>query len=152
MGNDPLHRWRFNLESDEESFAGLSVHEAFECAAEIENGTLSALADGECVQCEFNATHASVLFMGRDRVILRPFFPARPAEAQDLAPFYCSCCGILEGPMDEYLARFFDRQDGLLLFRRVLMGPSLPRVWPETDAAEIHTNTALEWIPLPRAV
>ena len=148
MPKVPDH-WRLNLSSEQVGFGDLSWDEALKEAAAIEFGDLAAQSEGECVQCEFDGKHAAVLYMGRDGVILRPYFPGRPPEAQDLTPYFCKCCGILLGPMDEYLARFFERAEGFLLFERVLCGPSLPTAWPESDSAKVRADSVLEWRPLP---
>lgn len=149
-------RWRFSLDNEEVSLRDLSWHAALEAARTTEAGDLAAQADGECVQCEFNTTHAAVLYMGRDQVILRPYLPDKPAAAQDLTPFFCGGCGIQVGPKDEYLSRFFDRETGFQLFKAVLQGPSLPASLPEVPphqpvlpGFEAAAERPLEWRPLP---
>src|SRR5260370_41861525 len=94
-------RWRFSLDNEEMSLRELSWADALEAAHETRQGDLAAQSDGECVQCEFNATHAAVLYMGRDGVILRPYLPGRPEAAQDLSPFFCGGRGIPAGPPQE---------------------------------------------------
>lgn len=154
-------RWRFSLDTEDVSLRDLSWPEAIEAARATATGDLAAQSDGECVQLEFNASHAAVLYMGRDGVILRPYFPNRSAESQDLTPFFCGSCGIRVGAQDEYLARFFDREDGFRLFAEVLRGPSLPTELPKPEprqpalsgfaeaAAKLAASRVLEWRPLP---
>jgi hypothetical protein len=155
-------RWRFNFDDDEVSLRDLSWPQAVEVFRDAEAGELVGQSDGECVTLEFNAVHAAVLCMGRDRVILRPYFPRRPADIQDLEPFVCSCCGIRLGDQDEYLARFLlSRADGFRLFAEVLASSSLPSelsdphpgqpVLPgfEEAVAEMVAGRALQWCPLP---
>ena len=126
-------RWRFSLDNEKVSLQDMSWRDALEAARTTEAGNLAAQADGECVQCEFNPTHAAVLYMGRDERILRPYLPDKPAAAQDLTPFFCGGCGIRVGPKDQYLARFFDRETGFQLFNAVLCGPPLPGLLPEAQ-------------------
>jgi hypothetical protein len=149
-------RWRFSLDSEEISIRELSWTGAVKAAREAEQGDLAAQSDGECVPCEFNATHAAVLYMGRDGVILRPYLPDRPAAAQDLTPSFCGGCGIQLGPKEEYLARFFDRETGFRLFEAVLCGPPLPDSVPESQpnqpmlpGFEPPPKRPVEWRPLP---
>jgi hypothetical protein len=149
-------RWRFSLDNREISLRLLTWAEAIQTAREVEQGDLAAQADGECVQCEFNATHAAVLYAGRDGVILRPYLPDRTAAAQDLAPFFCGGCGVQLGSKDEYLTRFFDRETGFRLFKEVLCGPPLPDSMPELrpdqptlPGVELSSHRAVEWRPLP---
>jgi len=148
-------RWRFSLDNDEISRREMSWADALRIARQVDYGELAAQSDGECVQCEFNATHAAVLYMGRDEVILRPYLPERPAAAQDLTPFFCGGCGIQLGPKDEYLACFFDRETGFRLFEAVLRGTSLPAALPDLQVDQpmlLGFEPAprfIEWRPLP---
>jgi hypothetical protein len=149
-------RWRFSLDNEEISLRDLSWADAVQAAREIEQGDLAAQSAGECVQCEFNATHAAVLYMGPDGVILRPYLLDLPAAAQDLTPFFCGSCGIQVGPKAEYLARFFDRAAGFRLFEAVLYGLPLPDAIPEAQPdrpmlPSIGTlpQRPVEWRPLP---
>ncbi|HEY7312102.1 MAG TPA: hypothetical protein VH643_22245 [Gemmataceae bacterium] len=156
MAKSVPERWRFSLDNEEISLRKVSWADAVKAARETEQGDLAAQSDGECVQCEFNATHAAVLYMGRDGVILRPYLPDRPPAAQDLTPFFCGGCGIQLGPQEEYLARFFDRETGFRLFEAVLCGPPLPDSMPESQpdqpllpGFEPPPQRPLEWRPLP---
>jgi hypothetical protein len=159
---DVTGRWRYCFHDDFVSLRDLSRPEAVEVFRDAEDGELAADVDGEGATLEFNAAHAAVIYMGRDRLLLRPYFPLRPAAAQDLGPFFCRSCGIRQGDRDEYLSRFLlTRTDGLRLFAAVLAGPPLPselpdphpgqRVLPgfEEAAAEMAARRALEWRPLP---
>jgi hypothetical protein len=155
-------RWRFSFDDDEVSRRDLTWPQAAQVFHDSESGALAGQSDGECVSLEFNATHAAVLYVGRDRVILRPYFPRSPAGAQDLGPFFCRSCGLRLGDQDEYLARFLlGRADGFRLFAAALAGPPLPVELPdphpgqqvlpgfEEVAAELAAGRALEWWPLP---
>jgi hypothetical protein len=157
-------RWRFRFDDEEVSLRDLSWEQAVRVFRDAEAGDLAAEADGECASLEFDAAHAAVLYMGRDGGILRPYFPHRPAPAQELGPLFCSGCGIRVGPQEEYLARFLlSREDGLRLFAAVLGGPPLPAGLPdphpgqpvlpglEEAAAELIAGRVLEWRPLPSA-
>jgi hypothetical protein len=154
-------RWRFSFSDDEVSLRDLSWDRAAELFREAEAGDLAGVSDGECVSLEFNATHAAVLYMGRDRVTLRPYIPRQSAAAQDLGPFFCRSCGIRVGDQDEYLSRFLlSRADGFRLFAAVLAGSPLPtelpdpypgqRVLPgcEEAVADWASGWTLEWRPL----
>ena len=151
------HRWRFSLDTEDVSLRDLSWPEALQVARTSTTGDLAAQFDGECVQLEFNTTHAAVLYMGRDDAILRPYFPNRSPESQDLARFFCGGCGIRLGSREEYLSCFFDREAGFRLFAAVVRGPSLPKELPESLPGQLmfpgFEGTApelvLEWRPLP---
>lgn len=154
-------RWRFSLDSEDVSLRDLSWPEARRMARANETGDLAAQSDGECVQLEFNATHAAVLYMGRDGIIRWPYRPNSPTDAQDITPYFCKCCGIRIGSQDGYLARFFERADGFRLFEAVLRGPTLPAELPRRNADqpvidrfevavdEWAITRVLEWRPLP---
>jgi hypothetical protein len=155
-------RWRFSFDDDEVSLRDLTWPQAVQLFRDSEAGDLSGRSDGECVSLEFNPTHAAVLCMGREGAILRPYFPRRPASAQDLGPFFCGSCGIRLGDQEEYLARFLlSRADGFRLFAAVLVGLTLPGELPdphpgqpvlpgfEEAAAELAAGRALEWRRLP---
>jgi hypothetical protein len=152
-------RWQFRFDDDEVSLRDLSWPQAERVFFGATSGDLAGEADGECVSLEFNAIHAAVLYMGRDWVTLRPYFPHRPSAAQDLGPFFCEV-GLRRGPQDEYLRCFVGREDGFRLFKAVLIGPSLPSELPdpypgqpffpgfEEVAAELACGRRLEWRPL----
>jgi len=155
-------RWRFSFDDEEVSLRDLTWRQAVQVFRDAESGDLAGQSDGECLSVEFNETHSAVLYMGRDGMILRPYFPRCPASAQDLGPFFCGCCGIRLGDQEEYLARFLlSRDDGLRLFAAVLAGSALPAELPdpqpgqpvlpgfEEAAAELAAGRALEWRPLP---
>ena len=155
-------RWRFSFDDEAVSLRDLSWPHAVRVFHDAKAGYLAGQSDGECVDLEFNAAHAAVLYLGRDRVILRPFFSRRPAAAQDLGPFFCRGCGVRVGSQGEYLARFLlSRADGFRLFAAVLAGRPLPAELPdphpgqpllpgfEEVAAELASGRALEWRPLP---
>jgi hypothetical protein len=158
--HDVPERWRFRFDDEDVSLDALSWPQAVRVFHDAAVGELSGQADDECVSLEFDATHAAVLYMGRGGVILRPYFPNRPAATQDLGPFFCGACGIRLGPKNEYLARFVGREDGFRLFRAVLIGPCLPSQLPDPHpgqpflpgfeaAAELAAERVLEWRPLP---
>ena len=155
-------RWRFSFDDKMVSLRELSWPQAVQVFRDTLAGDLAGQSNGECVSLEFNARHAAVLYMGRDGVILRPYFPQRPSASQDLGPFFCRCCGIQLGNKEEYLARFLlSRADGFRLFEAVLAGSSLPSELPdphphqpvlpgfEEVAAELAIGRTLEWRPIP---
>jgi hypothetical protein len=149
-------RWRFSLDNEEVTLRGLSWPEAVRAFRDAQLGDLVGQADGECVSLEFNATDAAVLYMGRDGVILRPYFPHRQSAAQDLGPFFCGGCGIRVGDQAEYLSRFLlTREDGLRVFAAVLAGPPLPAELPDPQPGQPlfpgleSAASELEWRPLP---
>jgi hypothetical protein len=153
-----LNRWRFGLDTEEVSLHDLSWQEAVDLARATSAGDLTAQSDGEFAKLEFNATHAAVLYMGRDGVILRPYFPNRSAADQNLSRFFCGGCGIRVGSQDEYLARFFDREHGFRLFAAVVGSPSLPTEMPDISLGQlvlpgfadvVAAASVLEWRPLP---
>jgi len=122
-------RWSFSLTSEEFNSVDLSWPDVLKETARLKSGEVAASSDAASAQLEFNATHAAVLFMQRGGDILRPYFPGRPAEGQDITAFYCDCCGDLLGPRDEYLARFMERAEGFRLFEAMLREVELPRGW-----------------------
>ena len=155
-------RWRFSFDDDAVSLHNLSWPQAARVFRDAPAGELAGQSDGECVALEFDPARAAVLFMGPDRVVLRPYFPRRPAAAQDLRPCFCGC-GIRLGNHAEYLSRFLlSRADGFRLFAAVLAGPALPPELPEAlpgqpmlpgfeaVAVERAAAPAIEWRPLPR--
>jgi hypothetical protein len=155
-------RWRFSFDDDEVSLRDLSWPQAVHVVRVAEAGDLAGQSDDVCVSLEFNTASAAVTYMGRDGVILRPYFPRRPAIAQDLRPFFCGSCGVRLGNHEEYLMRFLlNRDDGLRLFVALLVGPSLPAALPEPYpsqpmlpgfeqvAAQLAAERILEWRPIP---
>jgi hypothetical protein len=96
---------------------------------------------------EFNALHAAVMYMGPDKVILRPYLPGRSADSQDIAPYFCECCGVLLGPHDEYLSKFVARDRGFRLFAAVVQGPELPKTLPGALSEE---DALIQWVTLPK--
>jgi hypothetical protein len=150
-------RWRFSLDTEEESFRELTWTEAVRMVRTTQAGHLDAQASGECVIFEFNTTHAAMLYMGRDGMILQPYFPHRPESAQEFTPSICSGCGVGIGSQDDYLSGYFRREDGLRLLAAVLRGPTLPRELPDPHPdrpllpgfEEMSVGRELEWRALP---
>ena len=154
-------RWRFRFDSEAASLRDLPWAEAMRVFSDSASGDLTAETEGECVSLEFNDAHAAVLYMGRDGVVLRPYFLDRPAANQALEPFFCGGCGIRVGDRDEYLARFVSREDGFRLFVAVLADTALPTELPvpspghpmlpsfEPPATKPRVGRSLEWQPLP---
>ena len=124
-------RWRFRFDSEAASLRDLPWAEAMRVFGGSASGDFTAETEGECVSLEFNDVYAAVLYMGRDGVVLRPYFLHRPAADQDLQPFFCGGCGIRVGDRDEYLARFVSREDGFRLFVAVLANAALPTELPD---------------------
>jgi hypothetical protein len=141
----PEDLWRFRVDGEDISRKDLTLPEALEVAAGCEKGTVAAQRTGHCVQLEFNNTHAAVLYMGADKVILRPYIPSRSHQSQDVTPFFCNGCGILIGSLDEYLTRFFNRDAGIRLFVSVVSNVELPAHFPGTPA---EPESEIQWIPL----
>jgi hypothetical protein len=150
-------RWRFCFSDDEVSLPHLSWHQAVRLFRDAESGELTGQSDGECVSLEFDATHAAVLYMGQDAVILRPYFPRESVVAQDVGQFFCGSCGIRKGHQDEYLMRFLlNRVEGFALFRAVLAGSPLPTQLPDPEPSqpalpgfeELLADRVFEWRPL----
>ncbi len=157
-----LVQWRFSFDDEQTSLRNLSWSQAVQVFRDTTAGELTAQSDGNCVSVEFNANHAAVLYMGRDGVILRPYFPLRSAGTQDLAPFFCGGCGVRVGDRQEYLTRFLlTRADGFRLFTAVLVDAALPTKLPEAEPRqpllpgleEMAGTAAIErmlvWQPLP---
>jgi len=154
-------RWRFRFDSEAASLRDLPWAEAMRVFSDSASGDLTAETEGECVSLEFNDAHAAVLYMGRDGVVLRPYFLDRPAADQALEPFFCGGCGIRVGDRDEYLARFVSREDGFRLFVAVLADTALPTELPdpspgqpmlpsfEPPVTKPKVGRSLEWRPLP---
>ncbi|OJW07114.1 MAG: hypothetical protein BGO49_28095 [Planctomycetales bacterium 71-10] len=157
--------WRFHFDGDTATLRDLDWPEVVRAFRDFARGDLSAEAGDEHVSFQFNAEHAAVLYMRSGAAVLRPYFPDRSAESQDLSPFFCDCCGVQLGDPDEYLSRFLDRQDGFRLFEALLHGPGLPDRLPiphdghprlpgfdEGDAEDERSiERSLEWRPMPKA-
>jgi len=139
-------QWRFRADNDDVDLRDLTLSEVLAVASQWEEGAVAAERGGECVQLEFNSSHAAVLYMGPDKTILRPFFPGRSAESQDISPYFCRCCGIHLGPQDEYLSKFVSRDRGVQLFVAVIESSELPTVLP---GVPIGADSAVRWTPLP---
>jgi hypothetical protein len=139
-------KWRFRVDNETVGLRNLTLSEALDAASRCEEGTVAGERGGACVQLEFDSSHAAVLYMGPDKQILRPYFPNRPAESQDISPYFCKCCGVQLGPKDEYLSKFFSRDHGVELFVAIVKGPELPKLFPGMPAGE---DAAVQWIPLP---
>lgn len=153
MESSISNRWRFSLDTENVSLKNLSWQEAEIAARTSTSGDLAAQTEDVCVSLEFNSTHAAVLYMGPDKIILRPYLPQRTPESQDLGPFFCKCCGVLLGPQEEYLARFLTRAEGFQLFLSILQNQSLPTSLPSAESEETEFGLAadqiLVWRPIP---
>lgn len=122
-------RWRFNFNDDAVSLRDLSWAEAARVFRGAETGDLDGQADGECVSLEFDASHAAVVYMGRDGVIVRPYFPHRAAATQDLAPFFDGC-GIRVGPQGDTYRGFSAGRTGSAYSLRYWPDPPYLRSCP----------------------
>lgn len=155
--------WRFHFAGDTVTLRDLDWPGAVRAFRDFARGDLYAEAGDEQVSLEFNAEHAAVLYMRAGEAVLRPYFPHRSAESQDLSPFFCDCCGVQIGDPDEYLSRFLGRQDGFRLFEALLHGPGLPDRLPlprgghprlpgfeEDDGDGRSIERHLEWKPIPK--
>lgn len=155
--------WRFTFDDGNVTLRDLDWPGAERAFRDFARGDLYGEAGDEHVSIEFNADHAAVLYLRSGEATLRPYFPHRSAESQDLSPFFCDCCGIRLGDADEYLSRFLGRQDGFRLFEALLHGPGLPDRLPspqeglpmlpgfEEGDGEVGRSMErlLEWRPLP---
>jgi hypothetical protein len=160
--NDIPAKWRLSFDNSEISGRDLSWADSLQLFSSSDSGELSAQAEGKCVSLEFNSQHAAVLYLGNDGVILRPYFSSRSYAEQDVSEFFCKCCGVQLGDIDEYLSRFLlSRSQGMELFKTVLATSSLPRQLPDTETGqsqlpgfdefvkERSSERELEWRPLP---
>src|SRR5215467_10195165 len=129
----PVSRqWRFALEVLESPLQPLTWDDVMEAARGAESGTLAAKGEyGDWVDLEFNSTHAAVWYRSVDRVTMRPYFPNRPASAQSIEEFFCNCCGVRLGSLDEFLKRCMLRSEGFRLCRELLRSGCLPALVPE---------------------
>lgn len=147
-------RWRFHFVGDLDGYEGslsdLSWPEVVLVLRAAEWGDLDAQSDDEWVTLAFNATHAAVLYTGRDRITLRPYLASRPVGCQDVSPFF-EDGGIIRGHRDQYLARSFGREDGFRLFAAVLAAPTLPADLPDPHAGQ-PALTSLDDVVAARAV
>ena len=122
-------QWRFRVDNEDVGLCDLTLSEALDAASRCDEGTVAGERGSECVQLEFNCSHAAVLYMGPNKKILRPYFPNRTDESQDISPYFCKCCGIQVGPQDEYLSKFFSRDRGVQLLTAVIEAPELPKLF-----------------------
>jgi hypothetical protein len=111
------------LDLDDISLVPVSEDEALRLAMEAERGTLDLTGErGDCVEVQFDAVHALVLYMGTDRKILRPHLPNRKETGQGIEEFFCECCGVQLGDRAEMLTRCTSREEGFRLCREILRG------------------------------
>ena len=100
-------------------------------ARKLERGVLNASAgNGRSLQLRFDPTRSFMLYMGPDRVILRPHFPVRPDVGPEIQEMFCPCCGILLRHWDDLLPLGMSRGEGFRLFEAILIGGELPSSVP----------------------
>jgi hypothetical protein len=156
MAQSVPDQWRFSIDTPQGSHRDLAWREAISAAQELAVGSLCADRQGESMNLEFNATHAALLYARRLEPTLRPYFPNRAPELQDVRPFFCGSCSVFLGSKDEYLSRFLDRESGFRLFVAALHGPPLPTMLPETEGWQpllpgfdgVAPELQLDWRPL----
>src|SRR5262245_40167827 len=91
-------RWTFALELPGAGLTPSGEDEPLRLTRAAESGTLSATGENEdCVEVQFDALHAMVLYMTAEGTILRPHFPNRLQTGQGIEEFFCACCGVQLG-------------------------------------------------------
>jgi hypothetical protein len=124
-------------------------------AAVEEQGSLGGNGEsGDCVELQFDSSHALVLYMRADWTILRPHLPNRRRTGEGVEDFFCECCGVQLGDRVAMLSQCVSREEGFRLCREILNGrlpdaipvrsdqPSIPGF--EEGAAERLVN----WVVL----
>lgn len=160
MGVATSSRWTLSLHLEDVSLKPSSEEEALRLARAAEGGTLSAAGEGgDCVEMQFDAAHALVLYMAAAGPILRPHFPNRKDSGQGVEEFFCECCGVQLGDRAELLGRCTSREEGFRLCRDIVRG-QLPETVPEANPeqprlpgmGEFAEDEAkwrrIEWLPL----
>jgi hypothetical protein len=121
MGIATSSHWTFTLEFEDASFKLASQTQAMRLACEAASGTLSATGDrGDCVEMQYDALHALVLYMPASRPILRPHFPNRVNSGACIEEFFCACCGVQLGNKTEMLRYCPSREEGIHVSARFL--------------------------------
>ena len=155
-------RWTVTLDLEHETLKLSSEDEALRIARAAETGTLSAPGEfGDCIEVQFDAAHAMVLYMAAGGPILRPHFPNRKETGHGVEEFFCECCGVQLGPRAEMLRCCMGREEAFRLCREIFRG-LLPDAIPEASEpppwlpgmgefakAEEEART-VQWVPLQR--
>jgi hypothetical protein len=129
-------KWNIDLEDEETSFGPSASEDALASARQMPRGTLNATGDGgDCLQMQFNESHAMVLYMTHEGVLLRPHFPNRSLTGAGIEEYYCECCGVQLGDIDQLAAQCMNREEGISLCDRILHG-------------EVPDSSDLTWVPL----
>jgi hypothetical protein len=161
MGVTPSSRWPVvTLDLEDVSLKPSGVDEAMRLAGEAQSGTLAATGEaGDCVEMQFDQSHALVLYMATDQRILRPHFPHRQETGEGVEAFFCECCGVQLGDKAEAFRKCMARGEAMRLCREILRGrlpgaipepgpkqPFLPGM--ESRAVEEAEWGLVEWRPL----
>jgi hypothetical protein len=120
------------LDIDDQTIPVAGMAEALSAARRLDHGVLNASAsDGRSIQLRFDQTRSFVMYMGPDRAIQWPHFPARPDVGPEIRAMFCPCCGILLGHWDELLPLGMGRGEGFRLCAAILASSELPSAVPE---------------------
>ncbi len=134
-------QWTLSLDLDDASIPDVPFADAIRIAGDAESGTVSAVGEaGDCLELEFDDSHALVWYMTAEKILLRPHCLNRPEGEQRIEEFFCHCCGVRLGPQEAYMSCGIGREEGFRLFRSVLESGVLPDTIPERQPAQ-------EWLP-----
>jgi hypothetical protein len=148
-------RWTFTLELEDASLKPSTESQALRLARQAQGGTLGATGDlGDCLDMQFDSTHALVLFMAASGPILRPHFPNRKETGARVEEFFCACCGVQLGKKTEMLRCCLSREEGFRVCRAIFHG-QLPDAIPEENPKQPRfpgvpqaTGCEIEWVEL----
>lgn len=137
-------RWQFSVDLLDAAYDTADWTEVVRvCQGAPEGVVVARGEDGEQVEFEFNATHASIL-LATDDALLRPYFPGRSDAEQDISEFFCGECNLRVGNMARFLARSMGRAEAFRLCSILLNGGELPCELPEAGGEPV------EWRNYPR--
>jgi hypothetical protein len=144
MAMSVSRQWYFTLDfedapGDFDTLYFSTLAEALQQAQTAVVGSLAAKGEnGDWAALEFDATHAVVWYMGRDRLLRRPYFPHRPAADQVLGerdPRDDVLLGLCS--YDERLPHHLTRAEGVRLFAALLRGGTLPAEVPSLHPGQL---------------
>jgi len=149
-----------SLELQDASLKPSTVIEALCLAREASGGELAATGDGgDCVEVQYEAGYAVVLYMTSNGTILRPRFPGRIVNGDGVEDFFCHCCGVQLGYRGELVRCSARQEESFRLWCAILEGQlpeSLPEPHPEQPylpnmesfIAEQAKTRRIEWVEL----
>jgi hypothetical protein len=127
------------LDVNDQTIHFATVSDGLRRAVQEESGHLySSTADGRHLSFRFDSTRSWINYMGTDKVIVRPHFPARPDVEEQLNNLFCKSCGILLVPFNSLLAFGMERREGFRLCEAIFRTGTLPSSVPENISSQPH--------------